>query len=363
MTVTSNHLPETHTAIIQHDKGELHITPNLPLPKLEPHHILVKTVAVALNPCDYKLPEEFPAPGTYDGNDFSGVVVACGSVVMANGLFRVNERVFGAVYGSNPVDKDTGSYAEYIKSIAVFTWKMPDWMSFEDAAGISGTCIATMGVALFRSLALPGTFEQPVGQAKDVLIYGGSSCVGTIGIQMVKLMGHRAITTCSPKNFALVKSYGADAVFDYSSPNCAQEIRKLTRNSMKYAIDPFAEFRTMAICDESIGRVGGRVTALELPQGRIPVAKKIKRDLVMGPTILGAGVDSGDKGSDYAKGADPELRRWGIEFYQSVQRLVDERKLRAHPVRVLPGRFEAILHGLNILKRKEVSGQKLVVIL
>lgn len=187
MAVTIPPLPKTHTAIVQHKGGEIKITPSLPLPVLEPHQILVKTAAVALNPCDYKLPDEFPAPGTYDGNDFSGTVVAIGSEVEANGLFDLNDRVFGAVYGSNPVDKDSGSYAEYVKSIAVFTWKIPGWMSFEDAAGLSGTCIATMGVALFRSLELPGTFDKPAEKAKDVLIYGGSSSVGTIGIQMVKL--------------------------------------------------------------------------------------------------------------------------------------------------------------------------------
>ena len=184
MTTTFPALPECHTAIVQHEGGKLKITCNLPLPHLEPHEILVKTAAVALNPCDHKMPTEFPTPGTYDGNDFSGTVVACGA---ANGPFKLADRVFGAVYASNPADKDSGSFAEYVKAIAVFTWKMPDWMSFEEAAGMSGTCIATMGVAIFRSLELPGTFDQPVEKGKDVLIYGGSSSVGTVGIQMVKL--------------------------------------------------------------------------------------------------------------------------------------------------------------------------------
>ena len=173
-------------------------------------------------------------------------------------------------------------------------------------------------------------------------------------------LGHRAITTCSPANFDLVRSYGADAVFDYKSATCAQDIKRLTRNSLKYAIDPFAELKTMNLCYESIGRVGGRYTALEMFRGDAPQVKTIRKDLVMGPTILGAGVDAGE-GSDYAKGADPELRQWGINFYQEVQRLVDEKKLRVHPVRVLEGRFEAILMGLGLLKRREVSGQKLVV--
>ena len=134
------------------------------------------------------MPAQFPTPGTYGGNDFSGIVVACGAAVVAKGLFKLNDRVFGALNGNNAADKETGSFAEYVKAIALFTWKMPDWMSFEQAAGMSGTCIATMGVAICRSLELPGTFDQPVMEkAKDVLVYGGSSAVGTIGIQMVKL--------------------------------------------------------------------------------------------------------------------------------------------------------------------------------
>ena len=140
MTTTFPALPECHTAIVQHQGGNLKITRNLPLPHLEPHEIVVKTAAVALNPCDHKMPTEFPTPGTYDGNDFSGTVVACGA---ANGPLKLADRVFGAVYASNPADKDSGSFAEYIKAIAVFTWKMSDWMSFEEAAGMSGTCIAT----------------------------------------------------------------------------------------------------------------------------------------------------------------------------------------------------------------------------
>ena len=116
----------------------------------------------------------------------------------------------------------------------------------------------------------------------------------------------------------------------------------------------------MNICFESIGRVGGSYTALELFRGVAPEVTRIKKDLVMGPTILGAGVDSGD-GSDYAKDADPELRQWGIEFYQDIQRLIDKKKLRNHPVHLLEGRFEGILQGLNLLKQREVSGQKLVV--
>jgi hypothetical protein len=43
------------------------------------------------------------------------------------------------------------------------------------------------------------------------------------------------------------------------------------------------------------------------------------------------------------------------------RRCWEKGRIRTHPVRVVDGGFEAILEGLKILKRGEVSGEKLVV--
>lgn len=171
-------------------------------------------------------------------------------------------------------------------------------------------------------------------------------------------MGHRAITTCSPKNFELVKSYGADFAFDYNSPTCAADIKALTRNSLRHILDPFAEATTMELCYACIGRAGGRYTALERYPEHLCNRKTVTRDLVMGATIIGLGVALEE---GYGKSADPKQREWGIEWYKSVQKMIDARRLRAHPIRVIPGGFEGVLEGLEMLKKKAVSGQKLVV--
>ncbi|KAI6355344.1 DNA-binding transcription factor rap1 [Pyricularia grisea] len=353
-------IPSSHTAIVQHDEaGGVKITPGLPLPVLEQGQVLVKTAAVALNPCDFKMPQRFSSPGTYNGCDFAGTVVLLTEEVEKNGLLKVGDRIFAAVVGNNPNDKDSGSFAEYLKATAKFSWKIPDWMSFEEAAGLSGTCIATGCMSLFQSLKLPGTFEEPATKPVDVLIWGGASSVGTTMIQMVKLLGHRAVTTCSPKNFDLVKSYGADAVFDYRSPTCAADIKKLTRNSLKYVVDPFSDLRTMALADEAMGRTGGKYVALESYQDtQEKKSKLIERELIMGQMILGRAIRLP---GDYGKPENPEVGLWGIQCYKSVQRLVDDRKLRPHPLRILDGGLEAVLDGLEMLKRKEVAAEKIVV--
>jgi hypothetical protein len=45
--------------------------------------------------------------------------------------------------------------------------------------------------------------------------------------------GYKVITTCSPKNFKLVESYGAEKAFDYHSPTCGEDMRAYTNNTLE----------------------------------------------------------------------------------------------------------------------------------
>lgn len=44
-------------------------------------------------------------------------------------------------------------------------------------------------------------------------------------IKLAALAGYRVATTCSAKNFEVVKSLGASAVFDYKYPNTPEKIK------------------------------------------------------------------------------------------------------------------------------------------
>lgn len=186
MAIQSN-LPSTQTGIIQHEGGVLQITPGLPLAELEPHQMLVKTASVGLNPCDFKMPLRFPTPGLWDGCDYAGTVVALGAEAAAQGRFKLGDRAFGAVQGSNLSDAMSGAYCEYIRTEPDLAFHVPKEMTLENAPSISGTAIATLGVALFWSLQIPGTLDTPAAKSEDVLVYGGSSTLGLLAIQMVKL--------------------------------------------------------------------------------------------------------------------------------------------------------------------------------
>lgn len=63
----------------------------------------------------------------------------------------------------------------------------------------------------------------------------------------------------------------------------------------------------------------------------------------------------------YHRAADPSKIDLGARWALEVQKLVDEGRLKCHPVREVPGKWQGIIQGLNMLKDSQVRGQKLVV--
>ena len=59
---------------------------------------------------------------------------------------------------------------------------------------------------------------------KTLLIWGGSTSVGSNAIQLAVAAGYEVITTASPKNFQYVKGLGASQVFDYNSPTIVNDL-------------------------------------------------------------------------------------------------------------------------------------------
>lgn len=174
-------------AIVQHKDGILRITPDLPIQQPGSRQLLVRVLSVALNPCDFKMPLRYPTPGLWNGCDFAGTVVAIGSEAAKEGRFSVGDEVFGAVQGSNQADPTSGAYCEYLTVDQDFVFHIPKNLSFTSVSGISGTAIATLGIALFWSLRISGALDAPSSTQEDVFVYGGSSTLGMLAIQMVKL--------------------------------------------------------------------------------------------------------------------------------------------------------------------------------
>jgi NADPH:quinone reductase-like Zn-dependent oxidoreductase len=135
------------------------------------------------------MPLRFPTPGCLVGHDFSGTIVSLGPLSAATKGFTIGDRVCGAVHASNPVDKTTGAFAEYVSADLDFTLKVPKGMGMDQAAAIGGTGMGTMGLTLKECLGLDGSPEDPVadGQGKEVLVYAASTSIGTLALQLLSL--------------------------------------------------------------------------------------------------------------------------------------------------------------------------------
>lgn len=171
--------------------------------------------------------------------------------------------------------------------------------------------------------------------------------------------GYTPIATCSPKNFSLATSFGAEHVFDYSDPETTGKIRKLTGNKLRYALDCITDKDSVALCYASIGRMGGKYASLELCPEELQSRKAVQAKFVYALEIFGKPISLG-KGYDSV--GSVELYDFAVGWYQVFQGLMDDGKLRAHPVQLLEGGFEGIKEGMRLLGTGSVSGKKLVCI-
>ncbi len=99
---------------------------------------------------------------------------------------------------------------------------MADGLSPAAASSVP-LAVLTAHLALFSSLSLG--LPRPASPKTPLLIWGGSSIVGYLAIQLAKLQGYEVATTCSPRNFDVVKQAGAAHVFDYADPDVVTKIR------------------------------------------------------------------------------------------------------------------------------------------
>lgn len=179
-------LPVKQTAIVGLDDGNIGLERDVDVPQLADDMILVRNIAVALNPIDAKFVGKLATPGAIAGMDFAGEVVAIGPKVSTAAPIQVGDRVCGAVPGMHALSPNVGAFAEFVGAVDITTMKIPSYMSFEAAASL-GSGIGTIGMALFQSLNVPGTPKRPAEKSVHVLVYGGSTATGTLAIQLLKL--------------------------------------------------------------------------------------------------------------------------------------------------------------------------------
>lgn len=360
----SPEIPSTQRAIAQGLDGKPHLLDDVAVPTLLPGTALIRTAAVALNPSDYKILTKFPLPGAYVGGDFAGTIVQISlddddelAAVLTPGTM-----VCGTAMTFSPQQRlGSGAFAEYVRVPTSVILRVPPTLPVTEAATL-GTALATCILAFWGSdaLSLPGTPNLPVRgeQRESVLVYGASTATGTMAVQLLRLSGYDPVATCSAHNFDLVRGRGAVSAFDYSDPGVADKIKTQTGGRLRYVLDCIANNQSVACCYAAIQRPGGRYVSLEKVADEFLAKRRaVHPNFVIAAEVVGQEISLG---GDYVRPASKGKLDLAVRYVAILQKLLDKGELRAHPTQILEGGLGEIISGLDMLKRGEVSGRKLV---
>src|SRR5271157_5592898 len=192
--------------------------------------VVVRVRAIAVNPVDgmpgfaYRLILPWLTFPAVLGSDVAGEVVEVGSNVTR---LRPGDRVVGQAFG---VERDRnraaeGAFQHYVVLMQHMVTPLPDDLAFEQAAVLPLT-LSTAATGMFQQdhLGLVMPAIDPVHRNETVLVWGGSTSVGSNAIQLARCAGYRVVATSSPHNFDYLRSLGAAGAVDYHSPTAADEL-------------------------------------------------------------------------------------------------------------------------------------------
>jgi len=177
---------------------------------LSANNVLINVRSTSVNPIDWKvrngdmkafLPGHFPR---IPGRDVSGKITKVGSGVTR---FQVGDEVYGMP------ENLIGSSCEFVSCSEESLSKKPSSLSWDEAAAFP-LCLLTAQQAIVQISQLSA--------GQSILILGGSSGVGHLGVQIAKAIGATVYTTCGTNNVDWVKGLGADHVIDYKKDDFVQ---------------------------------------------------------------------------------------------------------------------------------------------
>jgi NADPH2:quinone reductase len=243
-----------------------------------------------------------PALPYIPGFEVAGVVEAVGDGVEV----RPGERVWANLGTAG------GGFAEYALADADRLARMPERLSFEEAAGL-----VVGGGTAWDGLVDRGRLQA----GETVLITAAAGGVGSAAVQLTAAMGARPLGVASPRNRDYLRGLGASEVFDYHAGDWVQQVLAAVPGGVDVLFDA-AGGQTR---DQAVGaiREGGRVGP---------------------PAHLRQGV--------VAESLDADVTQ---QVLDAIGRLVDEGKLRPQIEAVLP--FEQVREALERVAGRHTRGK------
>ncbi|KAK0641868.1 chaperonin 10-like protein [Cercophora newfieldiana] len=325
-----------------------------PTPIPSPGEVLVRNHAVALNPLDWKR-QAFdifiPSYPTILGADLAGEIISSDSA----SPYPAGTRVAGVTHALSSGNLSNSAFQNYTAIKISSLIPLPASIPYTQGATLA-TSTGTAALILYDLLSIPlpslTTGPSITGIPPTLLVWGGSSAIGTMAIQLAKLSGvQNIIAAASGKHHGRLRSLGATTVVDYSSPSAVEDvvaaIEKGGREAPLYVVDPVSSPKSAAPVVEVLKRVGAGS------------GTKVANTL---PWPAGLDVPEGVQVSGVAAqdlwGRREDLATW--LFGEALPKWLGEGEIVPVKARVVEGGLKGIQKGLEELMRG-VSGEKLVV--
>jgi tumor protein p53-inducible protein 3 len=187
----------------------------LPEPEPEQGEVAIQIHASALNRADLlQRRGSYPPPaGTTNilGLECAGVVSALGPG--SSESVRVGDRVMVLLAG--------GGYAERVVVPEALLMRIPEALSFEQAAAVPEAFLTAREALFAAGKLLPG---------ESVLVHAAAGGVGSAAVQLAHEHGARVFATAGgPAKCEWVRGLGVDSVIDYKSQDFAAVIEEQTQ--------------------------------------------------------------------------------------------------------------------------------------
>ena len=202
-------------AIVIHELGgpEVMQLEEVETPTPSTGEVLIKVVATGINYADLAQRQ-----GTYltrtrtpmiPGFEVAGTIAALGP-----GVTTLKEGMRVAAFSN-------GGYAEYVTAAANTIIPIPDALDFVHAAAFP-----VQGLTAYQLLHESAHLQQ----GESVLVHAAAGGVGTLAVQLAKLMGAGTVigTASSESKLALARRLGADVTINYTQPNWVEQVKQAT---------------------------------------------------------------------------------------------------------------------------------------
>ncbi len=229
---------------------------DIPLPEPGPAEVRIRNRAAALNFYDilliqgkYQVKPKLPFT---PGSEVAGTIDAIGSDVTG---FSVGDRVQAMATG--------GGFAEHSLAGSDKTFRIPDRMSFEEAAAM---------IVIYQTSYFALKNRTTVRRGEWLLVHAGAGGVGLSAIQIGKAAGARVIATAgSAEKLDICISQGAEHALSYADESWVEQVKNITGGRGADIIyDPVGgdvfDLSTKCIAPEGrllvIGFAGGRIPSI-----------------------------------------------------------------------------------------------------